>query len=51
MACETDFADCGEDQECDVEIAGAKVPLQRVSITLPPDVGADVGGLTFVLRR
>jgi hypothetical protein len=33
-----------------VEIAGAKVPLQRVSITLPPDV-ADVAGLTFVLRR
>lgn len=50
VACETDFADCGEDAECDVEIAGAKVPLQRVSVTLPPDV-ADVGGLTFVLRR
>lgn len=50
VACETDFADCGEDEECDVEIAGAKVPLQRVSITLPPDV-ADVAGLTFVLRR
>lgn len=33
-----------------MEIAGAKVPLQRVSISLPPDVH-DVGGLTFVLRR
>jgi alpha-glucan,water dikinase len=50
VACETDFYDCGEDAECDVEIAGAKVPLQRVSINLPPDV-PDVGGLTFVLRR
>lgn len=50
VACETDFYDCGEDAECDVEIAGAKVPLQRVSISLPPDV-PDVGGLTFVLRR
>jgi hypothetical protein len=50
VACETDFEDCGEDVECDVEIAGAKVPLQRVSITLPPNT-ADAGGLTFVLRR
>ena len=50
MACETDFVDCGEDAECDVEIAGSKVPLQRIAITLPPET-ADVGGLTFVLRR
>jgi hypothetical protein len=50
VACETDFSECSEDAECDVEIAGAKVPLQRISVTLPPDV-ADVGGFTFVLRR
>jgi hypothetical protein len=50
VACETDFSECSEDAECDVEVAGAKVPLQRISVTLPPDM-ADVGGLTFVLRR
>ena len=27
---------------------GAKVPLQRVQLTVPAD--ADIGGLTFVLR-
>lgn len=27
---------------------GAKVPLQRVSLTIPGD--SDIGGLTFVLR-
>lgn len=32
-----------------MEIAGSKVPLQRIAITLPP--GAGVGGITFVLRR
>jgi len=48
-ACETSFAEC-EDDECDVEIAGAKVPLQRLAIHIP--AGApDVNGLTFVLRR
>lgn len=50
VACETDFSECTEDAECDVEIAGAKVPLQRISVTLPPDM-VDVGGMTFVLRR
>lgn len=48
-ACETDFMDC-EDSECDVEIAGARVPLQRIALTVPPDQ-QDVGGVTFVLRR
>ncbi|KAF8067212.1 R1 [Scenedesmus sp. PABB004] len=47
-ACETDFLEC-EDDECDVEIAGSKVPLQRITITVPPG-SADVGGITFVLR-
>lgn len=48
-ACETDFANC-EDEECDVEIAGAKVPLQRIQLTIPQGA-QDVGGITFVLRR
>lgn len=50
VACETDFSDCSGDSECDVEIAGSKVPLQRVSLTVPAGV-ADLGGLLFVLRR
>jgi hypothetical protein len=33
-----------------VEIAGAKVPLQRLALTIPAGQ-QDVGGITFVLRR
>lgn len=33
-AVETPFLNC-DDDECDVEISGAKVPLQRITITLP----------------
>lgn len=46
-ACETKFESCDE-EECDVEVQGAKVPLQRVSVSVPGD--ADIGGFTFVLR-
>jgi alpha-glucan,water dikinase len=49
-ACETDFLDCQGEEECDVEIAGAKVPLQRLALTIPAGQ-QDVGGITFVLRR
>uniref|UniRef100_A0A383VC26 Uncharacterized protein n=1 Tax=Tetradesmus obliquus TaxID=3088 RepID=A0A383VC26_TETOB len=48
-ACETHFQDCQGEEECDVEIAGAKVPLQRLALTLPAGQ-QDVGGITFVLR-
>lgn len=34
IAVETPFLDCFDD-ECDVEISGAKVPLQRIRVTLP----------------
>jgi alpha-glucan,water dikinase len=34
-AVETPFLNC-DDDECDVEISGAKVPLQRITINLPP---------------
>jgi len=47
IACETQLLDCNDD-ECDVEIAGARVPLQRLTIMLPPD--HDTGALVFVLR-
>jgi alpha-glucan,water dikinase len=33
-----------DDDECDVEILGAKVPLQRITIYLPP---GEVSGLYF----
>jgi hypothetical protein len=49
-ACETDFQDCQGEEECDVEIAGSKVPLQRLALTIPAGQ-QDVGGITFVLRR
>ncbi|KAI8477159.1 MAG: R1 protein [Monoraphidium minutum] len=47
IACETVFEACNE-EECDVEVQGAKVPLQRVQLVVPADT--DIGGLTFVLR-
>ncbi len=34
-AVETQFLHC-DDEECDVTIAGARVPLQRLTITIPP---------------
>lgn len=37
-AVDTPLHNCDSD-ECDVEISGAKVPLQRVTITLPPGAG------------
>ncbi|EFJ44707.1 hypothetical protein VOLCADRAFT_118653, partial [Volvox carteri f. nagariensis] len=46
-AVETPFLNC-DDDECDVEISGAKVPLQRITINLRPD--HHVGAVTFVLR-
>ncbi|GIL92123.1 hypothetical protein Vretimale_14920 [Volvox reticuliferus] len=46
-AVETPFLNC-DDDECDVEISGAKVPLQRITINLPPD--HHLGAVTFVLR-
>ncbi|GFR47292.1 hypothetical protein Agub_g8979 [Astrephomene gubernaculifera] len=50
-AVETPFHSCSGDSgeaECDVGMAGAQVPLQRLSITLPPD--HHLGAVTFVLR-
>ncbi|GIL61955.1 hypothetical protein Vafri_16315 [Volvox africanus] len=46
-AVETPFLNC-DDDECDVEISGAKVPLQRITINLSPD--NRLGAVTFVLR-
>ncbi|GLC33353.1 hypothetical protein PLESTB_000342400 [Pleodorina starrii] len=46
-AVETPFLNC-DDDECDVEISGAKVPLQRITINIPP--GHHLGAVTFVLR-
>ncbi len=34
-AVDTPFLNC-DDDECDVEISGAKVPLQRITLNLPP---------------
>jgi alpha-glucan,water dikinase len=47
LACDTKLLAC-EDDECDVEIAGSKVPLQRTTIWLPPD--HTIASLSFVLR-
>jgi len=47
IAAETTFTRCDE-EECNVEVGGAKVPLQRVSIELPPSHG--LVGLQFVIR-
>ncbi len=33
-ACETQFLDC-DDEECDITIKGAKVPLQKLSLVIP----------------
>lgn len=46
-AAETIFGDC-HDEECDVELIGAKVPLQRTQVEIPWDAG--VSNLLFVLR-
>lgn len=46
-AAETPFSGC-DDEECHVEIGGAIVPLQRVSVELPK--GHGLNALTFVLR-
>lgn len=54
-AVDTTFQKC-EDAECDVEIAGAKVPLQRVTFTLPAGAlhavwaGLSVMGLGFACQ-
>mmetsp|Transcript_39261 Transcript_39261/g.92974 ORF Transcript_39261/g.92974 Transcript_39261/m.92974 type:complete len:1415 (-) Transcript_39261:222-4466(-) len=47
IAAETVFAHCDED-ECQVEVGGSKVPLQRVTIELPSNHG--LVGLQFVIR-
>lgn len=47
IAAETEFTKC-DDEECIIEIGGALVPLQRVSINLPKAHG--LNALTFVLR-
>lgn len=47
IAIESPFGSCDE-EECDIEFLGAKVPLQRVSLPIPE--GLDVSALTFVLR-
>ena len=39
-ATDTELLNC-DDDECDVEISGAKVPLQRITILLPPGGGHD----------
>lgn len=46
-ACESLFEEC-DDDECDVEVLGSKVPLQRITLTIPADEA--VSGLTFVIR-
>lgn len=47
IAAETPFSGC-TDEECHVEIGGAVVPLQRISVDLPP--GHGLAALTFVIR-
>eukprot|EP00210_Caulerpa_lentillifera_P004353 g4151.t1 len=46
-AAETILGDCN-DEECDVELIGAKVPLQRTKLEIPWDAG--VSNVLFVLR-
>ncbi|MEW5309696.1 MAG: hypothetical protein WDW38_001561 [Sanguina aurantia] len=49
IACETPFGSCSDPEECDVEdLGGGKVPLQRVTITLPAD--HTLGALCFVMH-
>jgi hypothetical protein len=46
LAVETKFLSC-EDDECDVQVAGARVPLQRATLYVPPGgqaSGAGAGG-------
>ena len=46
-AAETIFGDCQE-EECDVELIGSRVPLQRAKLIVPWDAG--VSNVLFVLR-
>jgi alpha-glucan,water dikinase len=47
IAAETEFTRCDE-EECQVEIGGAVVPLQRTEVVLPS--GHGLSALTFVIR-
>ncbi|KAF5843594.1 hypothetical protein DUNSADRAFT_12856 [Dunaliella salina] len=47
-AAESPFLECDDEEECDLEYMGAKVPLQRRTITLPAD--SWVGAISCVLR-
>ena len=46
-AAETALGDCHDD-ECDIELIGAKVPLQRARVKIPWDAG--ISNVLFVLR-
>lgn len=46
-AADTIFGDC-QDEECDIELIGARVPLQRTKLRIPWDAG--ISNLLFVLR-
>mmetsp|Transcript_19942 Transcript_19942/g.51852 ORF Transcript_19942/g.51852 Transcript_19942/m.51852 type:complete len:1521 (-) Transcript_19942:995-5557(-) len=48
LALESPFLECDDEDECDLEFMGAKVPLQRRTITLPAD--SWVGAISCVLR-
>lgn len=47
IAVETPFVNC-DDDSCDLDLLESRVPLQRVTLTVPP--GTDVASLQFVLR-
>ena len=53
-AVETPFLNC-EDDECDVEISGARVPLQRITLLFPAGaplrLGAHGAGCTQAVHR
>jgi hypothetical protein len=49
-AVETPFLNC-EDDECDVEISGARVPLQRITLSFPAGAGPGRGALGRGGRR
>lgn len=46
-AADTIFGDC-QDEECDMELVGTKVPLQRAKLKIPWDAG--ISNVLFVLR-
>lgn len=48
-ACETPLSECTQ-EECLLEIGGQKVPLQRVTLSIPATRVSEFSGLSFVLR-